>query len=300
MFRNEFCEQEIYLIENKISCAAPAFILCSADIHLHRKARLCRLSRMGALSQGRMLRVMRIKITIELSEKRFPADYRRAFLHLMKNALSTYMNGIYFQDFFPEGRPQRKEYAFAVGLPQGSACRGEYFDLGKNGIVATLTTGNPTYYILLYNAFRRLKGKQQLFMKGVSGRVASVRPASQPPVQNDKILVDFMSPLCVREHVDRKDRYFSVEEPDFYEQVRRVVSYQLTEKDWITDGMLEGFRIYPHQMGKTVARFYTEQLECSLGSAVLCGEPRLLQELYDNGIGSRCSAGFGVFRILTT
>ena len=77
---------------------------------------------------------MRIKITIELSEKRFPADYRRAFLHLMKNALSTYMNGIYFQDFFPEGRPQRKEYAFAVGLPQGSACRGEYFDLGKNGM----------------------------------------------------------------------------------------------------------------------------------------------------------------------
>ena len=43
---------------------------------------------------------MRIKITIELSEKRFPADYRRAFLHLMQNALSTYMNGIYFQDFF--------------------------------------------------------------------------------------------------------------------------------------------------------------------------------------------------------
>ena len=93
---------------------------------------------------------MRIKITIELSEKRFPADYRRAFLHLMKNALSTYMNGIYFQDFFPGGRPQRKEYAFAVGLPQGSVCRGEYFDLGKDGIVATLTTGNPSCYILLY------------------------------------------------------------------------------------------------------------------------------------------------------
>ena len=36
MFRNEFWEQKLYLIEHKISCAAPAFILCSADIHLHK------------------------------------------------------------------------------------------------------------------------------------------------------------------------------------------------------------------------------------------------------------------------
>ena len=62
---------------------------------------------------------MRIRINIKLTVNKFPVDYRRAFLHLLKNALNDYESGIYYREFFPEGRPQRKEYAFAVGLPKG-------------------------------------------------------------------------------------------------------------------------------------------------------------------------------------
>ncbi len=242
---------------------------------------------------------MRIRVTFEISGDKFPVDYRRAFLHVLKDALSTYENGMYFRDFFPETCPQRKEYAFAVGLPAGSVYRGAQYDLGGSEISLTLTTGNHSHFIVLYNAFRRLKGKEYPFLAGVSGHVVSVFPVTQLPLKHNKILVEFLAPLCVREHVDRKDRYFSVEEPEFCNQVRRVVSYQLAGKAWATERMLDDFQIFPYRMKKTVAQFYGKYVECSLGSAVLCGEPRLLEELYDNGIGSRCSSGFGVFHILS-
>ena len=243
---------------------------------------------------------MRIRINIKLTVNKFPVDYRRAFLHLLKNALNDYESGIYYREFFPEGRPQRKEYAFEVGLPKGSVCRGEYYDLGSDEISVTFTTGNLSLFIVFNNAFRNLKGKEHFFMEGVLGMVLSVRPITQIPLRKNKVLVEFLSPLCIREHVDRKDRYFSVEETEFENQVRRVLSYQLVSKDGITESMLEEFRIFPFQMKKTVVKFYGKYIECSLGSAVLCGDPCLLEELYNNGIGSRCSSGFGVFHIIST
>lgn len=241
---------------------------------------------------------MRIRIKIKLNRNRFPADYRRAMLHLLKKALSAYQNGAHFQEFFPEGKPQRKEYAFAVGLPRGSVCRGDSYDLGSNKITLLFTTGNMRYFTALHNSFKRLKGCEQLFTENVSGQITALEPIMQEPVQRDKIFIRFQSPLCVREHIAPKDRYYSIGEPEFCDQLRRVVSYQLADRTWATDSVLQRFRLYPLQMKKTVARFYGQQIPCTLGTAVLFGEPQLLTELYYNGIGSRCSSGFGVFDLI--
>ena len=240
---------------------------------------------------------MRIKIGINLADNIIACDYRRAFMSLFKTALTVYADGEFFPKFFPQGKPERKDYAFAVGLPQGSVCKGDHYNLSGDTISVTVTSSDPAHFMSIANAFRSLKRREDLHMGGTACVITSVWAAPDDPIRTDKILVEFLSPLCIRVHKDRKDYYLTTENTEFMEQLRRNLSYQLRGSA-VTDQMIREFMLIPVKMRKTVAKFYNSPVACSLGSAVLCGDPILLKELYDAGIGSRCSSGFGVFRIL--
>ena len=49
---------------------------------------------------------------------------------------------------------------------------------------------------------------------------------------------------------------------------------------------------------KVIIKFYEKQIECSAGTFKLEGNKELLNYLYKAGIGSKHSAGFGMFQLI--
>jgi CRISPR-associated endoribonuclease Cas6 len=47
-----------------------------------------------------------------------------------------------------------------------------------------------------------------------------------------------------------------------------------------------------------VVKHYDQFIESSIGTYILKGSPHILQAMYDAGMGSKSSAGFGMFEVL--
>ena len=58
------------------------------------------------------------------------------------------------------------------------------------------------------------------------------------------------------------------------------------------------FEITPIAPKKVIIKFYEKQIETSVGTFNIKGDKRLLEYLYKAGIGSKRSAGFGMFQII--
>ena len=65
-----------------------------------------------------------------------------------------------------------------------------------------------------------------------------------------------------------------------------------------TQQNVNGIKIKPINARKTVVKFYEKNIESSIGEFLLEGSPELLQLLYDCGIGSKRSSGFGLFEVI--
>lgn len=242
---------------------------------------------------------MRILVKCSVTGRLFPGDYRPAFISLIKVGLTRLRNDHSFKEIFPEGTPKKKPYAFSVGLPRGTVCTGEYFTLGEgNSVTMLLSSGDARTFLILCKALQTLVKYPHPLKGGGVLSVKSICMAEEQEIVSDTILVNFLSPLCVREHTRTCEVYYSCDYPAFEKLTEEIVRGQFAGQSRFLSEVTDTFRIVPYKMRKTVVRHYGQKIECSLGTAVLCGNPDFLTELYQNGLGSRCSAGFGLFEIL--
>ena len=61
---------------------------------------------------------------------------------------------------------------------------------------------------------------------------------------------------------------------------------------------VDTFKIKPIKAKKIIIKFYEKYIECSTGTFELSGNKELLEYLYKSGMGSKHSAGFGMFQII--
>ncbi len=103
-----------------------------------------------------------------------------------------------------------------------------------------------------------------------------------------------LSPLCIREHNEEKnkDYYYSIQHKDFFEITNKKINRQLIDSG--INGEVEMIYVSGKKM---VVKHYGIFIECTIGRILLKGDKKALQHLYENGIGSRKSAGFGMFEI---
>ena len=116
-------------------------------------------------------------------------------------------------------------------------------------------------------------------------------------IKDNKIIIKFQSPLCARKREENKDYYYSFENEKFEEMLKINIKEQLK----ITNIPLETvdtFKIKPIKAKKIIIKFYEKYIECSTGTFELSGNKELLEYLYKSGMGSKHSAGFGMFQII--
>lgn len=108
------------------------------------------------------------------------------------------------------------------------------------------------------------------------------------------------SGICVREH-DRnnnKDKYYVYSDNEFRDKIKSVVMNQVI-KAGFTKKEANEIKINPIKCKKVVAKHYRRYIDITTGIFEIQGNNEILQYFYNEGIGSRKSAGFGMVDLVT-
>ena len=120
-------------------------------------------------------------------------------------------------------------------------------------------------------------------------------------VENDVVPVEMVTPICVysTDSETKKTHFYDPSEPEFGEAVndnfiRKYTAFCGVEPE--SDVVIEPIRITPKD--KFVTNYKGFYISGWKGVYCLYGERKYLDFLYQAGLGSRNSQGFGMFRLL--
>ena len=243
---------------------------------------------------------MRCSLTLELKEASFPIEYRAVILSYIKNAISKCNNGKYYDKFFKN--TNQKDYCFSVVLPK-SKFNKEKIELENKEIRIFFSTGNSEKTgLILFNAFIAQKNKSYPLQNNNVMILKSIAIQKQELISNSRAIfkTTLGSGICVREH-DRdtnKDKYYVYSDNEFREKIKSVVMNQVI-KVGFTEEEANEVKINPIQCKKVVAKHYRRYIDITTGIFEIQGNNEILQYFYNEGIGSRKSAGFGMVDLVT-
>lgn len=243
---------------------------------------------------------MRFKLHFQLENETLDIDYRRIFLSFIKKALQE-SNKEFFEKFYAEGTNKMKPYTFSVFLGNPAFLE-DRIELKEKSIDVLFSFLNYETTIPLYNAFNSMLFKK-FSLKNNSMTLTNISMLPEKEIISEQITIKLLSPLVVRDHnrETKKDYYYSFRHTEFQEMLKINIREQLKALDFnkkIVGDLLNNFTIIPLTPKKVVVKFYEKQIESSLGVFELSGNPKLLEILYKAGIGSKHSAGFGMFTIV--
>ncbi len=237
---------------------------------------------------------MRFKLYFKLEKEEIPIQYRKTIISYFKHSLEEY-NQKYYQKYYNGKDPIIKQYAFSAYYKQQKIEKDKII-LEDQRLEINITTSDYETGIILYNSFNKQKHKKYS-LNNNSMTLENITMANEKEITTEKISVKFQAPLCVRLRENSKDYYYSYENEKFEETLKINIKEQLKITNMPTE-IVDTFTIKPIKAKKVLIKFYEKCIECSTGTFELSGNKELLKYLYKSGIGSKHSAGFGMFQII--
>ena len=237
---------------------------------------------------------MRLKLTFNLENEHFPIQYRKNIMSFIKLSLSEY-NEEHYKRLYNQRDNIIKPYTFAVFLKGAKFKEEEIWVEGKK-VELNMAIADQEIAVILYNSFNHQKHKKFSIDKN-SMTLENITMLVEKEINENQVMIKFMSPLIARNRQDRKDYYYSFNHEEFLETLKINIKEQLK----ITNIPLEyvnDFKIETIEGKKVITKFYEKKIEGTLGTFKLSGNKELLKYLYQAGIGSKRSSGFGMFQII--
>lgn len=237
---------------------------------------------------------MRYRLFFSLENVVLPIDYRRYIISFIKNALSSY-DEEHFQMYYNNKDNLIKPYAFSVFFNN--------FEISENKIIVNdkkmemnITMADYDSCIYMYNSFSMQRNKKFSINQN-SWTLKNIELIPEKEIKRRNCVVKFQSPLCARLRENDKDYYFSYKHEQFENILKMNIKNQLKITNFSAE-IVDTFKIKPIDAKKVIIKFYEKCIECSTGTFELEGEISLLNYLYKAGIGSKHSAGFGMFQVI--
>lgn len=169
---------------------------------------------------------MRCKFIFQLNSNIIGISYREAVMSYIKNALTEYENGIYFDKFY--NNCTSKNFAFAVKLPK-SFFSNENIELLERNFDVFLSVYNAADMIVLYNAINSQRYKPYPFTMENSCVLVNVVMERERKITGNEMICQLAMPLAVRVHnrENNRDRYVIYSDADFGDKLRETVIAQL-------------------------------------------------------------------------
>lgn len=237
---------------------------------------------------------MRFKLYLKLENEILPIDYRRCILSFIKLSLFEYEEE-YFKKYYNEKDNIVKPYTFSVFFKNPKINENEII-IENREFEINFSIADYEAAVILLNSFNHQKLKKFSINKN-SWILQDISLLPEKKISTNNITIKFLSPLCVRGRENNKDYYYSFE----HEEFENILKINIKEQIKITnfpESIVDNLKIIPIKTKKVIIKFYEKKMECSTGTFTIEGDIELLNYLYKSGIGSRHSAGFGMFQII--
>ena len=237
---------------------------------------------------------MRLKLKFDLENEHLSIRYRECVLSFIKLSLSEY-NMEYFKKFYNNKDNTIKPYTFSVFFKSPKFKEDEII-IDKKRIDINFSIADYEDSIILYNALNQQKNKKFSLNKN-SWTLRNISMLMEKKIDSEEIVIKFMSPLVVRSRQNKKDFYYSFEHKEFLDILKINIKEQLSITNF-SENIVDTFSLEPIKAKKVIVKFYEKKMETSVGIFKMSGNKELLKYLYEAGLGSRHSAGFGMFEIV--
>lgn len=237
---------------------------------------------------------MRFRLSFSLENENLSVQYRKSVMSFIKKSLEEYDKDEYLR-FYNEKDNIIKPFTFAVFL-KDSKFLGDIIKVNSKTMEVSFSTNDYGVGIVLYNSFNHQKNKK-FHLDNNSMTLNNIVLLPEKKIEDSEIVVKFLSPLVVRNRNDRKDYYYSYLHDEFLDTLKLNIKRQLEISDLSLD-MAGNLNIEAIDAKKVIVKFYEKKIETSTGVFKLKGDVELLEYLYKAGIGSKHSAGFGMFEII--
>lgn len=242
---------------------------------------------------------MIFKLMMELKDKNFPIDYRRVILSYIKKALSNVENGTYLSRFYKD--TIQKNFCFTVEFNNPIFKKDKILLEDRNIIIKFSTSDKQTGFFLQnifmsqINAVFKIQTDNSMTLKKI------VQESKIITIKSNKVLFKTTkgNGLCLREHDKNtnKDVYVTYQDENFEEKFKQVVGLQ-AQKAGFSNFISQNIKIKAVKCKKVLVKHYGVYIDTTVGFFEIEGDSKLLQYLYDGGVGSRKSSGFGMLDVV--
>ena len=238
---------------------------------------------------------MRLKADLKMSTDWLNKDYRNIFMALIKNAFENYdpvlLNQLYGTE--NEKRKVNKQFTFFARFPDYKGIQGNRMNCGEK---VTLYFSSPDEKIVIafYNGlmYKRKIIIGENFPITVSVQYVNLLP--KKTIASDKVAFRTVAPVLVNE--TGSNYYLSPAVPEFSKAFKTVITQQANIFNIPCSEDMIQFEI--NSMKKLPLSHYNQTMTSWMGEFVLEAPVKVLQMVYDMGIGVRRSQGFGMLDII--
>lgn len=236
---------------------------------------------------------MRLSIRLKTDNEKVPIEYRRAFLSYLKHHFEKSSKQLY-EEMYGDG-VNTKPFTFSVYLPRPVFSR-EGINIERNELIFNFSTSSYEHGIFLYNSITSSKFKKYPISADNNIMVDSIQLHRDYPINDNEVIFKTISPFVIRDHnrESNKDLYLTAKDDDFEDKVNgniKAMFNTLFNRD--TDVKFSSVKL-----NKVVVKHYKLILDSNHGFLKLSGNREDLKIIYDIGIGSRRSEGFGMLEVV--
>lgn len=222
-------------------------------------------------------------------------SYQSRMLSLIKRGLS-HENSVLFNKLYATNR--MKNFATSVYFPRAKF-EGKKIILGSDvNAILYLSTNDMELGLNFFNAFQWLKEKSPFdFNDVLQVRVGKIFNIPLPTIVHSCAVFKTMSPLVIR---SKEGHFLSCASkeasPEFMNAL--ITSVQAHASSSQIASMAEEMIFKPLKMKKTVMNPYGQFIEAGVGTFELTGNPLLLNEILNNGLGGKRGSFAGMLGLV--
>lgn len=237
---------------------------------------------------------MYIDCKFSLVNNKISKNYRSLILSYLKNAFQNSDANLY-QKYYGD-RYSLKNFCFSVTLDNPKFNQG-FITMDSNQIAIKLSIADISCGIDIYNALLNMKNQEYITLNNNSLTLTDVKLSNHKVITRNEILIKMLSPIVVRTHIGNKNKYLSYNDDNFIECLKKCIGYTLNEFVNI-DMSNRNLKIMCVSPKKTVVDAFGSKITANLGVYKIVADLDVINAMYQLGIGSRRSEGFGMFEII--
>ena len=227
---------------------------------------------------------------------KIPLGYRSNVISLIKEAFRIGEKG---EEFFNKNYEENtlKPFTFSVYFPNLQKSKERFFDFNNEYFTVNFSTNNFNYLSRLYEGIRGFNNFTP-FSFPVKYKL-TLLPDRE--VFKESMIYKTMSPIVVRSfdsNTKKTNGYIGVNEKGYTHNLIEAVRYYNNRIEGLPDSLIDTIEVIPLATKETKIFFKNHLIPCTNGKFKILAHPLVQKMIYNVGLGSRRSEGFGMLEVI--